>query len=493
MRIRLLKIKEYKNLKGLSLQFIDENIDVLIGNNGSGKTNIYEFILKVFQKVSHKDKRFSYEFILDYEISINGRASIVSLHGDGEKINVLIDGHKPNYTTKHTVYTPQKILVYYSGSSSKLQSIYSEHILHIQDEHFPLIFMSLLSSSLTRNQEFLEEFFHIDLTKEVSIDVKIKNFFTIEEYLDTSIIREIEEEKLLNIRKIEEDVTLNLENVSTSDYLNMYLSEIRNLLNTEPTYQKRMRLDFLQSLLRHSKDIELSSDKKYFIVNLKPNLESYDDIQEYDIEFFSRLFDVYRGRYIKVEDILFSHKNIESQISYKDLSEGETQFILAQGIVELFGDDENLLLFDEADTYLHPTWQRKIIGNLRESKSDIIHILFTTHSPQTLTSVTRKNIYIIQKDIESGVTNIFNPPRSIFGRDINSIVSEAMGIPERPEEIERLFNEYFKLISQFKLDEANFTKLKILEITKNEENFINDELDFIKANVIIEQMKLLRK
>lgn len=40
MRIKRVKIKQYKNLKDFDCVFSDSNISAFIGNNGSGKSNL---------------------------------------------------------------------------------------------------------------------------------------------------------------------------------------------------------------------------------------------------------------------------------------------------------------------------------------------------------------------------------------------------------------------------------------------------------------------
>ncbi|MBQ1175798.1 MAG: AAA family ATPase [Treponema sp.] len=48
MRLKHFYIKDYKNLKDFSLDFENGNgLSILIGNNGSGKSNVLEAISKM--------------------------------------------------------------------------------------------------------------------------------------------------------------------------------------------------------------------------------------------------------------------------------------------------------------------------------------------------------------------------------------------------------------------------------------------------------------
>ena len=61
MKFISLKIKsEFRNLEGLRLSLSEKNDTyVLIGNNGTGKTNILEALSSVFYSLLFKEKQFS--------------------------------------------------------------------------------------------------------------------------------------------------------------------------------------------------------------------------------------------------------------------------------------------------------------------------------------------------------------------------------------------------------------------------------------------------
>jgi predicted ATP-binding protein involved in virulence len=90
---------------------------------------------------------------------------------------------------------------------------------------------------------------------------------------------------------------------------------------------------------------------------------------------------------------------------------------LAQGVV----------LIDEVDLYLHPRWQRRVLGSLRRT---FPHLQFvcTTHSPQVLAAADPAWIRVLEEGaIRQGVD------RS-RGLDSNTLLQEVFGVPERPAE-----------------------------------------------------------
>lgn len=68
MRLKYVFIKEYKNLKDFEITFNGSSfIDVFVGKNGSGKSNFFEALIKIFHHLQDdEDTKFDYELV--YEI-----------------------------------------------------------------------------------------------------------------------------------------------------------------------------------------------------------------------------------------------------------------------------------------------------------------------------------------------------------------------------------------------------------------------------------------
>jgi recombinational DNA repair ATPase RecF len=57
MRLKSVYISQYKNLKDFTLEF-DSNsfIDVFVGKNGTGKSNLFEALIEIFRHLYEYDK-----------------------------------------------------------------------------------------------------------------------------------------------------------------------------------------------------------------------------------------------------------------------------------------------------------------------------------------------------------------------------------------------------------------------------------------------------
>ncbi|MEB3308900.1 MAG: AAA family ATPase [Snowella sp.] len=111
---------------------------------------------------------------------------------------------------------------------------------------------------------------------------------------------------------------------------------------------------------------------------------------------------------------------------------------------------EGIVLIDEIELHLHPTWQREIIPRLTQTFPNCQFIV-TTHSPQVLSQVHSENIYILQST-ENGI--IASHPESSYGRDSNQILENLMDTPKRPKYFDDKILELFRLIDQNDLEAA---------------------------------------
>jgi predicted ATP-binding protein involved in virulence len=112
--------------------------------------------------------------------------------------------------------------------------------------------------------------------------------------------------------------------------------------------------------------------------------------------------------------------------------------------------EAGLVLIDEIELHLHPEWQRIIIQRLTQTFPGCQFIV-TTHSPQVLSNVQPECIHILA--IEDDNVVVKRPERS-YGRDSNRILEDIMGVAKRPPEIEARILELFRIIHDGELDRA---------------------------------------
>lgn len=101
---------------------------------------------------------------------------------------------------------------------------------------------------------------------------------------------------------------------------------------------------------------------------------------------------------------------------------------------------EGLVVIDEVDLHLHPTWQRRVLGDLLRAFPRLQFVV-TTHSPQVLGSARREWLRGIRPNATRAEVDV-----PIEGRDSNAILTDVMDTPSRDPQMERQLEQLYQLI-----------------------------------------------
>lgn len=92
-----------------------------------------------------------------------------------------------------------------------------------------------------------------------------------------------------------------------------------------------------------------------------------------------------------------------------------------------------ILLIDEIENHLHPTWQRRVIPALRKHFPGL-QIFATTHSPFVVAGLKRGQVHLLQRDADGVVTASTNE-RDVIGWTADEILRTMMGVEEPTDQL----------------------------------------------------------
>lgn len=95
-------------------------------------------------------------------------------------------------------------------------------------------------------------------------------------------------------------------------------------------------------------------------------------------------------------------------------------------------DKPAILLIDEIENHLHPTWQRRVIPALLENFKGL-QIFATTHSPFVVAGLRAGQVHLLDRNSEGVVTASTNE-RDIIGWTTDEILRTFMGVDEPTDE-----------------------------------------------------------
>ncbi|WNG52103.1 AAA family ATPase [Archangium minus] len=163
---------------------------------------------------------------------------------------------------------------------------------------------------------------------------------------------------------------------------------------------------------------------------------------------------------------------------------------LASRLFERYPDSPNplaepaVVLVDEIDLHLHPTWQRQLINYLTGHFPNTQFIV-TAHSPLVVQSATDANIVVLKQEGDHVV--IDNDVESIRGWRVDQILtSDLFGLETaRPPQIQEFLKERTALLSKSRLTKKDEARLRELEsaigpLPTGETKTERDALDLIQ-------------
>lgn len=497
MQLKKLYIEDYKILKNFTIDFpydFKKYITVLIGTNGSGKSTILEAIAQIFSSVVlNKKARFGFELKYsirldtiteqkNYSEEFHAAYILVKLKANqGEEISVSIENGMNDtdfkdkiISGKHKVilnqgsnqvalsYLPDSIVIYYSGLSEIMQELVEphndiisnayrknntlaeRHFFYFQPEHFGIILTSLLSFEYGDIPDFLYSKSKISGVQSIKIRLQKP------EWANDSI---------QNFWGAKGEVRNFLDYLNENATISNNSNGVGNIV------------------------IETFQDDAIIITILSQ--EILFEIRTHLIE-ERKLFEILNILFADgmLNDISFSLKKVgEERQNFGVLSEGEQQAIIIKGLTELLSEKNSLFLFDEPDTYLHPKWQRQFITDIENTIDSNYNsensFVIATHSPQLLSSAKYELNSV--KIIEDGEL-IKNTPK-YYGREINSILYDLMGVEERNKIVRNKISDLYTLIDEEEIEEAE-TFLKELQSLIGE-----DDPELKRAEIQITYLK----
>lgn len=184
------------------------------------------------------------------------------------------------------------------------------------------------------------------------------------------------------------------------------------------------------------------------------------------------------------------HMSIEKngkQLDVAQMSQGEKSLLALIGDIArrlammnpglenpLKGD--GIVLIDEVDMHLHPTWQRKIIQRLTSTFPNVQFIL-TTHSSLVISDYKEVLVYSLDNHEKTELP-------TQYGKDANSVLVDVMNTDVRNQEINSLLNNLLDAIQ-----EADFIAAHE-HLSRLEAEIPKDNIELSKARLLLRRQEL---
>ena len=383
MRIDSLEIKSrWKNLGGFRIDFDQRrDIAVIIGKNGSAKSNLLEALITIFRDLDLKEPcSFTYEI----KYLIEGKK--VVLRGEVDKQPTAeVDGREASLDQVRSEWSPRYLVGYYSGVSDRFEELFAKHDLKARD-------LTLVPPSRTSTPQRLELRRFIYARPVHGLFALLAFYFAKDDEV-ASFLRDLPrieafDSALLVVHK----PSWARKGASPEDFWGAK-GPVRDLLdciraNSLAPFSREVRVkrDFAKQETRELVYLYLPDLKALGAVAAKYNYDPISLFQALDTMRLSGLIEDFRVRVRVV--------GAAGPIHTRQLSEGEQQLLTVLGLMRFTRNAGSLYLLDEPDTHLNPSWEVEYLERLRtiggiERNS---HTILATHDPMLVAGLVREEI-----------------------------------------------------------------------------------------------------
>jgi len=232
--------------------------------------------------------------------------------------------------------------------------------------------------------------------------------------------------------------------------------------------------------------------KQYILSNFRKEsrkLDSYSKALKKIQNFMEELFDGFDTKFY-IDDIddtdrynekIIFKNSTNDEFKIEELSTGEKTLI--SKILYLYFKDvkDKVILIDEPELSLHPSWQNKIL-KLYETfaEKNNCQIIIATHSPHIIGSAKNEWIRLLSED---GVISNFSKS---YGLEFDKILTDIMGVENlRTPDVAKKIDKLWKFLED---EEYLSSEYKILY--KELENIVGDlDKDLVLARLEVAKLK----
>lgn len=385
MKLKRLFIKQYKNLIDFDIDFQTGNgLSILVGNNGSGKSNVLEALSGIFANAYAAQRTHKFIYSLTYEIKgkevkleqtiyrcqyyVNGRViAIRELIKQGllpSNVIALYSGEDKRWW--YNFYKPF-YFKFIKSIKTGTSNIVSPKMYYINKYYWDIALLSLIYSTAEDEKAFLRNTIGTESMDHILL------FYT------KAVTNSCESELLKAF----------LESV------NLFSAHDKGPKN-EPVFLHAMTKEAILESFGITVFTEYAALKNFYMfvdaqfLNNRPEEFNY-----YEKQVFDYLVQAYMP---KDQKIITNIELIHNGFSAKNLSEGEKKLILIRAVLSFVADENSLILFDEPDANIHEGRKQELYDLFAEFCKYERQIVIATHSPIIAQLAKEKELLMLEQN-----------------------------------------------------------------------------------------------
>ena len=433
MRIDRLKVRGFKNLADVDINFDQGSLEtVLIGQNGSGKSNVIEALATIFRDLDAPRRGRSFDYFIAYECK-DHRIEVDQGYTESGKINVRIDNQESpigKLRGENGAYLPNHVFGYYSGRSERLERIFDAP----QRRYYDSAIKPGAEETFDPRQSELRRLFYV---RERYGALALLTYFAFGDMATREFLL-----KHLGVRGFNSALLV----LRQPDWGKKKPTGAL-LKQSDPRfwYARGVVRKLLDGLWQHS----LAPFKHDETINDDYRRSGYKEQQMYlflkdqesllelsrpfgnEQSFFSYLETLDLSDLIRDVRIWVDREGAEGEIPFHEVSDGEKQLLSVLGMMRFAAHDHSLFLLDEPDTHLNPAWKWNYLSLIKEvaGRNPNCHIIMASHDPLTIAGLEKSQVQILYRDGENGPVRATQPTVDPKGLGVAGVLRQVFGMP----------------------------------------------------------------
>lgn len=452
MKLDWLKLPAYRNLKNFEIDFDESQpTTVLLGRNGTGKSNLIEAIVEIFRDLDQGSPT-----AFPYQLRYRCRDRSIHLDHDPTRSDGRLQARVNDQPipTKRLVeathdFLPSYVFAYYSGWSSRLESHFDRptrahyrHVLESKAGRPPLRRMFfcrreysqlvLLAFFLSRNPAaatFLRDYLLVDRFESALFVLKRPEWAKGKKGLGAA------DPRFWGARG------------AFTEFLKVLWHQAVAPIGRSETIERDVRKKGERT------------DRQYLFIKEEETLRALTSDTAGGKELFGQL----EGLFLcdLIDEVRVTVRRTDgSRIRFTQLSEGEQQLLTVLGLLLFTQDDEALYLLDEPDTHLNPVWTYEYLKLLQDNiQADKGQLVVATHNPLMIGSLHKNQVRVLTQ--EEGHVSCKEPDYDPIGLGVEGLLkSELYGLRSTlaPEVLAQI-DHHYRLLGKKKRSNAEEIEL----------------------------------
>jgi predicted ATPase len=388
MRLDLLQVDGFKNLNNVSVDFDEDELStVLVGLNGTGKSNVLEALVTIFKSLDLREA-IPFRCFLRYECN-NHTIEIDNSWSDRSAgLKILVDNipiTSNRFVEQADAMLPSHIFGYYSGGTRRFEVLFDKH----QSRYYSNIIKPGSEKSVNPLEPSLRRLFYArPFYGQLSL---LTYFANLGEDVPEFLLRDMKItgfHSALIVMKRPSWAKNNPNEIfrENGDSRFWYATGVvRHLLNALWDHALAP-LRITENILEDYREKSHSEEHVYIFIKDEETLREIAKPFGSQQSFFAMLETLDISGLVREVKLWVRRENATDELPFHEISDGEKQLLTVLGLMKFTRQQQSLFLLDEPDTHLNPAWKRDYLNLIADvaGKSSDSYLVMTSHDPLTI-------------------------------------------------------------------------------------------------------------